>query len=160
MRMASTAPSASGCNRQPTTVMTSGVAGAASTISLSSDVAGSPDRLAAAENAASLPSDNRNALRLLDVREQKLTNGGVDTAQSAFSSIVAGAGSALRSAMDRQVQTDATVSQMDALRESVSGVSTDDEMISLMRYQRAYQASLRVIETADQMMQELLNLGR
>jgi flagellar hook-associated protein 1 FlgK len=140
--------------------VTSGVTGAANSIKLSSDVAGSPDHLAAAENVASLPGDNRNALKLLDIREQKLTNGGVDTAQSAFSSIVAGAGSALRSAMDRQTQTDATVSQMDALRESVSGVSTDDEMISLMRYQRAYQASLRVIETADQMMQELLNLGR
>jgi flagellar hook-associated protein 1 FlgK len=62
--------------------------------------------------------------------------------------------------MDRQVQTDGTVAQMDALRESVSGVSSDDEMISLMRYQRAYQASLRVVETADQMMQELLRLGR
>jgi flagellar hook-associated protein 1 len=140
--------------------VSSGVAGAASTMSLSSDVAGQPDHLAAAESAASLPSDNRNALRLLDVRDQKLTNGGVDTAQSAFTSIVAGAGSALRAAMDRQVQTDSTVAQMDALRESVSGVSSDDEMISLMRYQRAYQASLRVVETADQMMQELLRLGR
>jgi flagellar hook-associated protein 1 len=140
--------------------VSSGVTGAASSISISSDVDGSPDHLAAAESAASLPSDNRNALRLVDVRERKLTNGGVDTAQTAFSSLVAGAGSALRSAMDRQVQTDATVAQMDALRESISGVSSDDEMISLMRYQRAYQASLRVVETADQMMQELLRLGR
>jgi flagellar hook-associated protein 1 len=141
-------------------LVSSGATGAASTISLSSDVAGSPNFLAAAESVASLPSDNRNALRLMDLREAKLTNGGVATAQSAFASIVAGAGGALRAAMDRQIQTDGTVAQMDSLQESVAGVSTDDEMVSLMRFQRAYQASLRVVETADQMMQELLNLGR
>jgi flagellar hook-associated protein 1 len=134
--------------------------GAASSLRLSADVAGQPGNLAAASSGGSLPSDNRNALELLNLRDRKLTNGGVDTAQSAFSSIVAGAGSSLRAAMDRQVQTDAAVGQMDALRESISGVSTDDEMISLMRYQRAYQASLRVIETADQMLQELLNMRR
>ena len=32
--------------------------------------------------------------------------------------------------------------------------------VTVGAYQRAYQASLRVVETADQMMQELLRLGR
>jgi flagellar hook-associated protein 1 FlgK len=50
------------------------------------------------------------------------------------------------------------LNQLNALRDSVSGVSTDDEMISMMKYQRAYQASLRVIETADSMMSSLMNM--
>jgi flagellar hook-associated protein 1 FlgK len=133
--------------------------GAATALALSSDVAGAPNNLAAAQTAG-LPGDNRNALLLSDLSGQNIAGGGRQTVQNAFGSLVAGGGSALRSAMDRQTQADATLAQVDAMRESISGVSTDDEMISLMRYQRAYQASLRVIETADQMMQQLLNLGR
>jgi flagellar hook-associated protein 1 FlgK len=82
------------------------------------------------------------------------------TAPSAVGSINAGGAGALRSALDRQTQASATLTQVDSMRESATGVSSDDEMISLMRYQRAYQASLRVIETADQMMQQLLSIGR
>jgi len=36
----------------------------------------------------------------------------------------------------------------------------DEEMIALSRYQRGYQASLRVVQAADTMLQELVNLGR
>lgn len=136
------------------------VAGASTNFALSSDVAGNPNALAAASDTGSLPGDNRAALLLVGLSEQRIASGGAETAQSSFASIVAGGASALRSAFDRQSQADAVLTQVDAMRESAQGVSSDDEMISLMRYQRAYQASLRVIETADQMMQQLLSLGR
>jgi flagellar hook-associated protein 1 len=47
---------------------------------------------------------------------------------------------------------------VDALRQSVSGVNTDEEMMNVMKFQRSYQAALRVVETADQMLQSLLNM--
>lgn len=138
----------------------SGVAGAATSMRVSSDVAGQPDFLAGAQDALNLPSDNRNAIALLNVRDTNLALGGTATAQRAFSAIVSDAGVAGQSAATQVSQAGAVLSQIDGLREAASGVSTDEEMIALMKFQRAYQASLRVIETADSMLEELLNLRR
>jgi flagellar hook-associated protein 1 len=133
-------------------------AGAASQLSVSSDVLGHPEFLAGAQDANSLPGDNRNAQLLLAVRDQKVALGGTVTAQQAFSSLVAAGGTASRSAQDASDHANTTLAQIDALREAVSGVSTDEEMVSLMKFQRAYQASLRVVETADSMLSSLLNM--
>lgn len=136
------------------------VAGAASNFSVSADVAGQPDFLAGATEAANLPSDNRNAIALLGVRDLAIAMGGSARAQQAFSAMVADAGTAAQGASTQADQAGAVLGQIDALREAASGVSTDEEMISLMKFQRAYSASLRVIETADAMLQELLNMRR
>jgi flagellar hook-associated protein 1 FlgK len=42
-------------------------------------------------------------------------------------------------------------------RESVSGVSLDEEMTNLIRFQRAYQASARAMSTTDEMLDILIN---
>ena len=43
-------------------------------------------------------------------------------------------------------------------RDSVSGVSIDEEMTDLVRFQKAYQASARIITTVDQMLDTVLNM--
>jgi flagellar hook-associated protein 1 FlgK len=135
---------------------TATVAGAASAFGVSSDVLGHPEFLAAAQDATGLPGDNRNALALTALHDQNVANGGTATVQQAFSALVAAAGGAASSASTQSDQATAALTQIDALRDSTSGVSTDDEMISLMKYQRAYQASLKVVQTADQMLSDLL----
>jgi len=45
-------------------------------------------------------------------------------------------------------------------RDSVSGVSLDEEVTDLMKFQRAYQASSRVISVIDTMLESLINIGR
>jgi flagellar hook-associated protein 1 FlgK len=42
-------------------------------------------------------------------------------------------------------------------RQSVSGVSLDEEMTNLVTFQRAYQASSRVMTTIDAMLDTLIN---
>jgi flagellar hook-associated protein 1 FlgK len=134
------------------------VAGAAAALRLDPAVAGNPDAVAAGNGGATLPSDNRNALALVALADSKYALGGNATATEALAALTANAGSAVRTAKDRADQTHAQLDQVQALRESVSGVSTDEEMISLMQYQRAYQATLTVIRTADEMLQDLLRI--
>lgn len=137
-----------------------GPSGAASSFKVSADVAGQPDKLAGASDPLNLTGDNRNATLLLGLRDQAIAGGGNATAQQAFRALVSDAGVAGQSAASQATQADAVLGQVEALWQSASGVSTDEEMISLMKFQRAYTASLRVIETADSMLQELLNIRR
>jgi len=48
--------------------------------------------------------------------------------------------------------------QAELQKEGVSGVSLDEEMIDMIRYQRAYGAAARLISTVDSMIETLLSL--
>jgi flagellar hook-associated protein 1 FlgK len=47
--------------------------------------------------------------------------------------------------------------QVDAARESESGVNLDEEMTNLLTYQRGYEAASRVLTTIDSMLDQLIN---
>jgi len=48
--------------------------------------------------------------------------------------------------------------QLNAIRDSETGVSIDEEMLDLTRYQRGYQAGAKIIETTQMMYDIILSL--
>jgi flagellar hook-associated protein 1 len=59
---------------------------------------------------------------------------------------------------DRAAQTGkALVDAADARRQSTNGVSLDEEMTNMVRFQRGYQASARAMSTMDEMLDVLIN---
>ncbi len=136
-----------------------GVTGAALAFSVSSDVAGQPDRLAAATDPTLVAGDNRIALSLTALSTATFATGG-QTATGALARLMSQAGQASADASRDQTLLSAAVSQAQAVRESITGVSSDDEMVALMQFQRAFEASLKVVQTADEMLQELLAMKR
>ena len=56
----------------------------------------------------------------------------------------------------------AEVSRVDAqeFRDAQAGVNLDEEAADLLRYQQAYQAAARIINTADTLFQSILSIGR
>jgi flagellar hook-associated protein 1 len=60
------------------------------------------------------------------------------------------------SSLDRQT---AIINQYNDQREAFSGVSLDEEMTNLIKYQMGYNAAGRVIKTVSDMMDILMNLG-
>lgn len=50
------------------------------------------------------------------------------------------------------------VLQAEMRRESVSGVSIDEELMLLMRHQQAYTAATKLVTAADEMLQSILNM--
>ncbi len=60
-----------------------------------------------------------------------------------------------------QLNDQKTVQKMlEKQRESIMGVSVDEEVANLVVYQRAFQASAKLLTTMDGLMQDVLNLGR
>jgi flagellar hook-associated protein 1 len=79
---------------------------------------------------------------------------------SIFGSMLADAGEQVSSA-DNGLQTQAAIlAQATAQRDSVSGVSLDEEAINLLQYQKAFEAAARFIKVADEMTQMILSLAQ
>jgi flagellar hook-associated protein 1 len=117
----------------------------------------SADKIAAATEAGTLPSDNRNALKLAGLAAAPIAFGG-QTVTEALASLVGFAGGVVQNASQSETFATGALEQVQSIRDNVSGVSSDEEMVQIMKYQRAYQASLKVIQVADEMYADLLRL--
>ena len=49
------------------------------------------------------------------------------------------------------------MTQLDAKRQELSGVSLDEELADLIKFQHAYNASAKCISTIDEMLDKLIN---
>ena len=75
-----------------------------------------------------------------------------------FTAMIGRLGSDSRSAQDSFISADVVVQTLEAERQSVSGVSMDEEAINMMMYQRMLQASSRYVNLINQMLDEVLSL--
>jgi flagellar hook-associated protein 1 FlgK len=74
-----------------------------------------------------------------------------------YHSLVVNLGIATADANLRATTQNNVTTQVDDARESTSGVSIDEEMTNLVTYQRAYEASGRVLTAVDQLLDTLIN---
>jgi flagellar hook-associated protein 1 FlgK len=76
---------------------------------------------------------------------------------SAYSAYVTRIGSMAQDGQRKEATAQALVNSVDASRQSTSGVSMDEEMTNMVKFQRAYQASARAMSTMDEMLDTLIN---
>jgi len=135
-------------------------AGAARALTLSTDVAGQHSRLAASDSAATVPGGGVNATKLSKLFDLAVVSGGTRTISEGYSDLVGGVG--LKSATAKRETTlrSTLEGQASDMKESMSGVSLDEEMIALTKYQQGYQAAAKVFKVIDDLMQELMGILR
>ena len=104
------------------------------------------------------PGDGSNASALAALGRARLFNGGTDTAAGALGAFGATIGAATRAAQSRADTLAQIVQSVDAQRQSVSGVNIDEELADMVRYQHAYQASSKFVQTVSEMIDTLLNM--
>jgi flagellar hook-associated protein 1 len=75
----------------------------------------------------------------------------------AYNALIARIGSAVSEAERNEANAQALTDAVSDRRDSVAGVSLDEEMSNLIRFQRAYQASSRAMSTMDEMLDVLIN---
>jgi len=146
-------------------------AGAARYIALSTDVERQPGRIAAG-TAPGEPGNNENALAIqalqdatLLIRKWTYQRGTDPLSQDQsgtldeFYTILAGEIGMLVEEMGRSQSFQQTmINQLNEIRDSISGVSLDEEMINLIKYQHAFTAASKLVNASDQMLQDLLSL--
>ena len=108
------------------------------------------------------PGANDVARSIANLQDKVIANiggSGVDTTMdSYYSSLVAQVGVDVQNASNNEKFNNTILTQYTQRKESVSGVSLDEEMSDLLKFQYAYQAAAKLISICDEMMQTLLSV--
>lgn len=121
------------------------------------------NRIAAAAanpTTTSGPGDNGNALLLVGVQSTKYAALGNAVLSDYYHTMISDAGIRSQSSIKSYEFQGITVQQLENGIQSVSGVSMDEEAMNLQKFQKAFQASAKVITTADELLQTILNIKR
>ncbi|MDW8291371.1 MAG: flagellar hook-associated protein FlgK [Armatimonadota bacterium] len=123
------------------------------TIRVSGDIS-DINRIAAGVTSA--PGDGNNALALSRLRARTFASLDNKTIPDFYSAIVAELGEHTRSASVGRENSKILLQNLQAERESVSGVNVDEEMSNLLRYQRSYQAAAQLVSMMDSAIADLI----
>ncbi len=116
------------------------------------------EQIAAAATAAGVPGDNQNALALAGLLNESLNPLGAMTLSGFYQTLVGRIGLQNQGAADALTFTENLLNALNDRRESVSGVSLDEEAANLIRFQQAYQAAARLIRTAEELFETLIQM--
>jgi flagellar hook-associated protein 1 FlgK len=130
----------------------------ASSMAVDPAIAVDVNRIAAATTAATVPGDNRNAIAMVNLQGTLTMNANSTTFDNYYSALVSGVGNDVRNASANHEYEEAMVAHLESYRESVSGVSLDEEMVNLVKFQHAYEAAAKLITTVDDMLNTVLNM--
>jgi len=128
----------------------------ASDIAVKTEIVEDPSKIAASE--ASLSGDNRIAMRIGQLRYQKtLIDSEMISFDDFYNSTIASLGAESRYAKNMAESQRLLTESLENQRESISGVSLDEEMTNLIKFQRAYEAAARYISVVDEMLRTLIS---
>jgi len=116
--------------------------------------------------------NNANALAVTDLQNTSMSisqwtcdrlNGNTQgsttsTIDDYYHSLMGSIGIASASASRDKSFSETMVNQISNIRDSISGVSLDEELTNLIKYQHAYAAATKLISTADEMLNTLLQV--
>lgn len=104
--------------------------------------------------------DNGNALQLAALQQKTFLQGGTASLGDTYSQLVADVGTKTQAAQTDAKTHQSLLNQATSMQQSISGVNMDEEAANLLKYQQAYQASAKVISTANSLFQTLINAVR
>jgi flagellar hook-associated protein 1 len=135
----------------------------ASTMQVNPDIIADINKIATAGGTV-LPGlirgDNTQAVAMAGLQNTLTMDGSSATFDTFYNTLVSRVGSDVQNASMNLEHHTATVALMENYRESVSGVSLDEEMVNLVKFQQGYSAAAKLIDTVSQMMDTVINMVR
>ncbi len=101
------------------------------------------------------PGDNENVLNIVALQDA-LTIDGTSNFNDYYATIASSVGLTVSQNAAALETADDSLTQLQNMRDSVSGVSTDEEMLMLVQYQSGYEAAARYLTTVDELLDTLM----
>lgn len=130
----------------------------AADMAVNEEVLNDTSKVAASRTAGGVPGDNSNAIEIADLQSALTMSSGTASFDDFYNAMIGALGTDVQSASQSYEHQSGVVSQLDNYRESVSGVSLDEEMVNMIKYQHAYEAAATLITTVDEMLMTLINM--
>lgn len=119
-----------------------------------------PAMIAASSSRTGVPGNNDTVLQLVALQHASFSSLNNGTLTDAYRSAAANLGVAAQTA-DRDLTAQQVLSdQIETFRAQVSSVSIDEELINLVKFQRAFEAASRLVQTTSDLFDTLLSLKR
>lgn len=103
--------------------------------------------------------DPRNANALVQLQSANLLDNGTTSYQGAYAQLVSLVGNKTHELNVTSKSESEYLDQVVQAQQAESGVNLDEEATNLLRYQQAYQAAAKVMQTTGELFQTLLTLG-
>ncbi|MCB1145245.1 MAG: flagellar hook-associated protein FlgK [Leptospiraceae bacterium] len=105
--------------------------------------------------------DGGNALRIAQALRHKSTMVGEHrTADEFYNSLISKVGVETRTSKDQLENQSLILSNLENMRQSVMGVNLDEEMANMVQFQHAYNASARMLQMVNEMLDRIIGLVR
>ena len=127
----------------------------AKTISLDSAIQNNPQAIAASDTSGAT-GNNKIALQIYNLNSSNVLNG--QTLQQNATAMATSAGSEITNLTNSIKSLQSAKDLLDNQQASASGVNLDEQLTNLIKYQNAYQATARVLNTSQQMFQSLISI--
>ncbi|MBI3358038.1 MAG: flagellar hook-associated protein FlgK [Nitrospirae bacterium] len=118
-----------------------------------------PALIAAAPSADEVPGGNGNAILLAQLQDKQVFSLN-STFQGFFADFTGEVGARAKLSQQNLSVEEVLSQKLDTMREEVSGVSLDEETTNLISFQRAYQAAAKLVTTADELLQTVIEMKR
>ncbi len=103
------------------------------------------------------PGDGRAAVSIASIRNSNVMVGKSRTFDDYFADSVTNVGLKGEQAQNMLASQNAIMSDLTALRDSISGVNVDEELADIIKFQHGYNAAARFITVQDQLLETIIN---
>jgi len=100
-----------------------------------------------------------NSLLMAQLENKSLSNLNYTTTEKYLNTVTSNFGVQVSNVDDKLDSNEAILQQVSLKRESASGVNLDEEYTDLIKFQRSYEASARIFNVVNEIMEKLMNLG-
>ena len=129
----------------------------AADMAVNTDLMGNPSLLQAS-GMSGATGDNQTALAMAQLAAKPLNALNGQTFSGGYSNAVTLLGQAAASVNSQMSDQKVVQNMLTQQRSSLSGVSLDEEMSNMITYQKAFQASAKIVSTVDEMLSTIINM--
>ena len=108
-----------------------------------------------AASSSGAPGDNNNALLILALKDALLFEGGTSTFSDCYGKMIANLGVQTKQTSGLKENQEVLLTQLENRRQSICGVSLDEEATNMILFQQAYRAAVHFLQVVDELLDVL-----